>query len=173
MRITLLFILCIAIAFCSCVKQETGQFQREYFMTLEIPPDANPLFTHIFEQRIASSWIQFLIENGLEQSDIKAIKPRSIILSPIFDNPISYDIITEAHVFIYPTLSPNEVLPIADIYDPLGNRDELVFLPGLANVVNIVSQPEFVLKLALNFRSIPGSFSEHHLKVRFDIFLNE
>ncbi len=172
MRIILFFSFCITLLFNSCIKQETGKFQREYFMTLEIPPDANPLFTHIFEQRIASTWIQFLIENGLDQSDIKAIKPRSIILSPIFDNPISYDIITEGHVSIYPTLSPNQVLPIAEVYNPLGSGDELFFLPGLANVIDIISQPEFVLKLALNFRSIPGSFSEHHLRVRFDIFLN-
>ena len=172
MQLRFAFILPLFIGLFSCVKQENGDFQREYRMSLEIPADANPLFTHIFEQPIASSWIQFLKENDLTEKDIKAVKPRSIILTPIFDNNISYDLIAEAHVSVYPRNKLQEYLPIADVYDPVGNNNELIFLPGLADVKEIVSQPEFVLRLALNVRVTPGSVSEHYLTVQFDVFLN-
>lgn len=172
MELRFSFILSILIGLFSCVKQENGDFQREFRMSLEIPADANPLFTHIFEQRIASSWIQFLKENNLNEKDIKSVKPRSIILTPIFDNSINYDLIAEAHASVYPVNNFQEYLPIADVYDPVGNNDELIFLPGLADVKEIVSQPEFVLRLALNVRVIPGSVSEHYLTVQFDVFLN-
>lgn len=166
------FYLMILMGLCSCIKQENGNFQREFFMNLEIPADANPLLTHVFEQRIASSWVTFLVENHLDQKDIKAVKPRSIILTPVFDNSISYEIITEGHVSIFPINKLSEILPIAEIYNPIGSKDELIFLPGLADVKNIVSQEEFVMRLELNFRVIPGSVSNHHLTVQFDIFLN-
>ncbi len=166
------FIVSILCGLFSCVKQEDGQFQREFRMGLEIPADANPLFTHVFEQRIASSWIQFLQENNLNANDIKAVKPRSIILTPVFDNAISYELISEAHASVYPVNKLSENLPIAEVYDPVGSKDELIFNPGLADVKEIVSQPEFVLRLALNVRVIPGSVSEHYLTVQFDVFLN-
>ncbi len=158
--------------FCACVKQETGDFKLEYRMKLELPADANPLLTHVFEQRMASGWVQFLIANHLETKDIKWVKPRSVVLSPVFDNPVGYELIREAHVSVYDLQDPGGKLPIADLYDPVGNPDELVLLPGLANLKDILSQPEFVLNLELNVRVVPGSVSEHFLTVQFDVFLN-
>ncbi len=156
----------------SCVKQETGDFKLEYRMKLELPADANPLLTHVFEQRMASGWVSFLIANNLDAQDIKMVRPRSIILSPVFDNPVGYELIREAHASIYDPQDPGGKLPIAELYDPVGNPDELVLLPGLANLKDILAQGEFVLNLELNVRVIPGSVSEHFLTVQFDVFLN-
>lgn len=172
MHLKFAFYLLILGSFMSCAKQETGDHQIEFRMNLEIPADANPLLTHVFEQRIASAWVQFLLANNISDKDIKAVKPRSIVLSPIFDNTISYDILSQAHVSVYLENKPAEYLPIADVYDPVGSPNELVFLPGLANVKDIISQPEFILKLALNVEVIPASVSEHFLTVQFDVFLN-
>lgn len=156
----------------SCVKQETGDYQLEYRMKLNLPADAHPLQSHIFEKRMASYWSAFLQEKQLDAGNIKAVKPRSIILTPVFDNSISYDIISEGHVIVYPVNMINQLIPIAEVYDPVSRDDELIFLPGLADVTSIISQAEFILKLTLNVRSIPGSESEHFLTVQFDVFLN-
>ena len=76
-------------------------------------------------------------------------------------------------LFVNATLYlPVSPLQIADIYDYAGNQDELVFQTGLADVREIISQSEFVLKLALKVRAIPGSVSEHYLTVQFNVFLN-
>src|SRR6185436_3897118 len=135
MQLKYFFIILILSGLCSCIKQENGDFQLEYRMRIELPADANPILTHKFEQRIASYWIQFLNKNNLEQKDIKKVSPRSIILTPVFDNSISYEIISEAHVSIYPINKLNENIPIADIEDPnpLINPDEFIFPPGLAD----------------------------------------
>ena len=172
MQFKFVFCLLIFSSLCACVKQETGAFKREYLMALDIPAGASPLASHQFDKIITSSWIQFLQENHLQQKDIKAVKPKSIVLTPVFDNTISYEIISEGHVFIYPYNNVSEILPIADVYDPQGDRNELIFLPGLADVKDIVSQPEFVLRLKLNLKASTATLSEHHLTVQFDIFLN-
>lgn len=155
----------------SCSKQEEGQFQLEYRMSLELPPDANPLFTHVFEKPIASDWNNFLTAHNLNQTDIVKIRPRSVILSPVFNNAISYGIISEAHASIYDLNDPGGLLPIGDLYDNIRSDEELVLLPGLADVKDLIKNEEFVLKLEFNLRQFPGSVSEHFLTVQFDVFI--
>jgi len=156
----------------SCSKQENGQFQLEYRMSLEIPADANPLFTHVFEKAIASDWNNFLAAHNLNQSNLVKIRPRSVILSPVFNNSISYGIISEIHASIYDLNDPGGMLPIADIYDNIRSDEELVLLPGLADVKELIKNEEFILKLELNLRQFPGSVSDHFLTVQFDVFVN-
>jgi hypothetical protein len=170
-KIAFFFILWTLTQF-SCIKQENGQFQREYQMAIEIPANASPLATHQFFQNVRSSWTQFLSDNHLQQKDIRLVRPRSIVLTPVFDNPISYDLISDAILYIYPLTTPSQILPIATVTDPLGSKTELPFLPGLADVKDVVSLPEFTLRLDMHIRVTPGIVSDHHLAVRFDIFLN-
>jgi len=159
-------------ALCSCSKQENGQFQLEYRMSLELPPDANPLFTHVFEKAIPSDWNNFLAAHNLSQSNIVKIRPRSVILAPVFTNSISYGIISEIHASIYDLNDPGGMLPIADLYDNIRSDEALVLLPGLADVKDLIKNEEFILKLELNLRQFPGSVSDHFLTVQFDVFVN-
>lgn len=156
----------------SCIKQESGQFQLEYDMPIELPADANPILTHKFELSMPSNFIQFLNANHLSLKDIKKIQPRSIKLTPVFDNAINYDIISEGRVSVYLQRDPNGILQIANIDFPVGNPAELFFLPGIADVKSIISEPEFVMRLLLNIKVTPGSVSDHHLTVQFDVFIN-
>lgn len=156
----------------SCSKQEVGDYQLEYRMRLELPADANPLFTHVFEQQIESSWIQFLNSHNLDDSDIRMVRPRSLVLTPALGNSLNYEIFSEAHVNIYDFQDPGGSLPIGDLYDIVGSQDELVFLPGLADVKAIIRQPDFIMKLKLNVHVVPGSVTEHDLIVQFDVFKN-
>ncbi|MBK6545340.1 MAG: hypothetical protein IPL31_13380 [Saprospiraceae bacterium] len=167
-----LFVLILSSLFLSCSKQEVGDFQLEYRMSLELPANANPLFTHVFEKNIASSWIQFLKANNLEDSDIRMVRPRSVILSPAIGNNLNYENFVEAHVSVYDFQDPGGILQIGDLYEIIGSQDELIFLPGLANVKDIIRQAEFILKLEFNVRAIPGSLTEHYLIVQFDVFRN-
>ena len=169
-RTSLCFLLLLSLF--SCVDQETGDYQLEYRMNLELPADANPLFTHIFERDIPSNWRDFLAANNLKDADIRMVRARSVVMTPLLVNPIGYGIFSEAHVSVYDPNDPNGILPVGDLYDLKPDLDELVFLPGLADVKPIISQPEFRMKLALNLRSIPGSVSEHSVVLRLDVFLN-
>lgn len=165
------FILAALVSVLSCSKQEEGQFQLEYRMSLELPPDANPLFTHVFEQQIATDWNNFLAAHNLSETDIVKIRPRSVILSPVFNNTISYGIVSEAHASMYNLNDPGGLLPIGDLYDNIRSDDELVLLPGLADVKDLIKNETFVLKLELNLRQFPGSVSEHFFTVQFDVFV--
>jgi hypothetical protein len=156
----------------SCVKQETGQHQIEYFMDLDLQADSDPVRTHIFEKRIASSWVKFLQENNIDPANVKAVRPRFVILSQILGNVISYDVVDESHVSVYPPNDRSQELPIAEIFNPSGDPEELNYLPGLADVKEIIGLPEFILRLSLHLKATPGSLSEHRLTVQFDIYLN-
>ncbi len=165
------FILCSVLCFSACSKQETGQFRLEYRMSLELPADANPLFTHVFEKSILTNWANFLAANNLNETDILKIRPRSVVVSPIFNNPISYGLISEAHVSMYDLNDPAGLLPIGDLYDNITSDEDLVLLPGLADVKHLLKNEDFILKLELNLRALPGSVSEHFLTVQFDVFI--
>lgn len=161
----------VILSFNSCVKQEEGDFKLEYRMRFELPASANPLLTHVFEQRMGTAWIQFLLAHDLENEDIRMIRPRSVYISPVFDNPVGYELISEARAEIYDPTDPGGITPIADLFDPIGDPDELFLIPGLADVKELIFQPEFVMRLELKVRVVPASVSEHFLTTQFDVFL--
>lgn len=166
-----MILLLVMQTFFSCVKQEEGDFKLEYRMRFELPASANPLLTHVFEQQMGTAWIQFLLAHDLDNEDIRMIRPRSVYLSPVFDNPVGYELISEAHAEIYDPQDPGGITPIADLFDPIGNPEELYLIPGLADIKELIFQPEFVMRLELNVRVVPASVSEHFLTTQFDVFL--
>jgi hypothetical protein len=155
----------------SCSSDERGDFELEYRMRFELPANANPLLTHVFEQRVASSWISFLNGNGLKEDDIRLVRPSLVSIAPVLDRDISYELISEAHAGIYDPADPGGRLFVGDLYDNVEAPAELLLLPGLADVRDVVRQPEFLMQLEMRIRAVPGVVSEHFLVVRFDVFL--
>ncbi|MBK8954640.1 MAG: hypothetical protein IPM34_03660 [Saprospiraceae bacterium] len=159
------------LTFFSCSKQETGDFKLEYRMRIELDAAANPLLTHVYQQRLPSAWVSFLLANNLDNEDIRLIRPREVFISPVLDPEISYKLFAEAHVSLFDPSDPLNKLYIGDIYDNIEDREELFLLPGLADVKELIMLPEFVLQLEMNLRSVPGRVSEHFVVVQFDVFL--
>lgn len=155
----------------SCSKQEVGDYKLEYRMRIELDAAANPLLTHVYEQRLPSAWVSFLLGNNLDNEDIRLIRPREVFLSPVLDNEISYKLVSEAHVSLYDPSDPGNKLYIGDIYDNIDDREQLYLLPGLADVKELIMLPEFVLQLEMNIRAVPGRSSEHFVVLQFDVFL--
>lgn len=156
----------------ACSKQEEGDYQLEYRMRIEIPASANPLLTHVFEQRLPSAWISFLQSHGLKAEDIRLIRPREVVLSPVLEERISYQLIEQAHASVFDPFDPSGKIYVGDVYDNLEDRNPFYLLPGLANVTPVLMQPEFILQLELKLKAVPGVHSEHYVDVLFDVFLN-
>lgn len=166
------YILLALIFLCACSKQEEGDYKLAYRMRIAVPAGANPLLTHVFEQRLASTWVQFLQTHQLRSEDIRLIRPREVVISPVLEERISYQLIEEAHVSMFDPSDPTGKIYLGDVYDNLEDRNPFYLLPGLADVSTVLMQSEFILQLELKLRAVPGTESEHYVDVQFDVFLN-
>lgn len=169
---SMLFSLLGLLLLSACSDQEKGDFQLTYRMRVALPAGANPLLTHVFEQRLASTWVQFLQTHQLQPDDIRLIRPREVVISPVLEERISYQLIEEAHVSMYDPSDPAGKIYLGDVYDNLEDRNPFYLLPGLADVTTVLMQSEFILQLELKLRAVPGIESEHYVDVQFDVFLN-
>lgn len=161
---------CISLS--SCVQQDISDFRIEYSMDLEIAPDGNLIATKVYTQLFESEWIKFLIRNNINDDQIDRVMPMEIRLEPILSNPISYGFISKAEATVYTLQAPGARIHIGEKYPDLGvSRGDLYLFPGLANIHPILQNGQFVLELALNYRTSPGSFFDNRLIVKLDVFL--
>ncbi len=156
----------------SCLDYDRSDFRLEYFMDFQIQPDGNLLTTKVFSQILDSEWVKFLNQNGLTDDMIASVRPSALRVEPIFAEQINYDFVSRARAAIFTPHKPHTYLPIGEVLPEPGDAPHrLNIFPGLADVRDIIDKGEFVLELALDYRFVVGSFSDHRFTVVFDVFL--
>jgi hypothetical protein len=167
-----IFLLLLAIAsLSSCTKTEDGDFKLAYTRPFRIEAGSGTLLTYVVDMDILTGWTAFLKSNNLTAADIGRISVRSVTISPLLANEISYRFIEEARVFIQDPTKPQSKIPIGSAYPQPNERVSNLFMfPGIADLNDYLPLPQIKVYVELRYRDIITSTTDHQVEMQFNIF---